>query len=226
MAMAKMALLKLTASQIQPFRPPGPALPNGRKRSPAQTPATLPPLANHRNPNDNQPQEPRLLQFRPLVAGFNSPGDTHERYLADLTELRDELKTALSGRKSDAGLTAGDLSQQIKALKASQTIEAAPQRAGQRSVTAAEPVTTRIRKRAQGTGDSDAVIPPGADKSETAPYLRDKATWLSIAEKLADLDIQSSYTNRARPGPPQHEMTHRQRLAMERRRDDPEQTRS
>jgi hypothetical protein len=57
----------------------------------------------------------------------------HEKYLVELTELRDELRTALSGRKSEGGLTAGELSKQIKALKASQTIEAAPQRAGHSS---------------------------------------------------------------------------------------------
>jgi len=37
--------------------------------------APTPVLVNRRSFDDNQPHSPRLLEFRPLVAGFDSPGD-------------------------------------------------------------------------------------------------------------------------------------------------------
>ncbi|MGA2257338.1 MAG: DEAD/DEAH box helicase family protein, partial [Thermoguttaceae bacterium] len=87
----------------------------------------------------------------------------HETYLAELTELRDELKACLSGGRSNREPQAGDaaaadsqkqptgleLAERIKRLKAAQTIEAAPQRARQKHATAAEPVTAQIRRRAE-----------------------------------------------------------------------------
>ncbi len=150
----------------------------------------------------------------------------HEKYQVELTELRDELKLILSGRKSEARLTTGELSTQIKALKASQTIEAAPQRTGQRSITAAEPVTTRIRKRAEAAGVPEAAMLPGPGEPEAETSESAKATWLSFAKKLASLGVESAYTTRIRAEASKHELTHQQRLASERRREDPEQTRS
>ncbi len=55
----------------------------------------------------------------------------HENYLAELTELRDQLRAGLSGREPEAekgGLTIAELAGQIRTLKASQTIDATPQR--------------------------------------------------------------------------------------------------
>jgi hypothetical protein len=74
----------------------------------------------------------------------------YDGYFSKLAALRDDLKTRLSGRKSDArtkDLSVTELAERIKELKASQTIEAAPQRARQKHATAAEPVTARIRRR-------------------------------------------------------------------------------
>ena len=66
--------------------------------------------------------------------------------------LTERTKDGLSGRKSDTaanGLVVGEVAERIKALKASQTIEAAPQRTKQKHATAAEPVTAQIRRRAE-----------------------------------------------------------------------------
>jgi hypothetical protein len=150
----------------------------------------------------------------------------HEKYQVELTESRDELKLILSGRKSEAGLTAGDLAGQIKALKSSQTIETTRERTSHRSITAAEPVTTRIRKRAEAAGAPEAAMQPGPGGPEAETSESAKATWLSFATKLASLGVESAYTTRIRAEASKREQTHQQRLASERRREDPEQTRS
>ena len=67
-------------SQNQPFRPPGRAcrrgLRNDRRTSPMWSLTPTPVLVNRRSLDDNHPHSPRLLDFRPLVAGFDSPGDS------------------------------------------------------------------------------------------------------------------------------------------------------
>ncbi len=144
----------------------------------------------------------------------------HESYLAELTELRDLLKAGLSGRVPDegtGGLTVAELAGQIKALKALQTIELAPQRAGQRSITAAEPVTARIRRRAEAAVVSDAETPTGPEVPEADSDPSAKSTWLSMAKKFASFGLESSYTSNLH-----REMTHQQRLAKQRQSDDPE----
>jgi N12 class adenine-specific DNA methylase len=81
---------------------------------------------------------------------------THETYLTKLATLRDQLKAGLSGGCTEADgekpVTVSEVAEQIKALKAEQTIEAAPERSGKRgSATAEEPVTARIRRKAERT---------------------------------------------------------------------------
>jgi hypothetical protein len=77
----------------------------------------------------------------------------HDAYLSELTTLRDALKASLSGIAPDANagpqLGARELADRIKALKASQTITATPERVGQRHSSAEEPVTARIRRRTE-----------------------------------------------------------------------------
>ena len=74
-----------------------------------------------------------------------------ETYLAELTSLRDQLKTGLSGAGHETGKDEGpstsDIAAKIKALKASHTVEAAPQRVRHKQSTAEEPITARIRRR-------------------------------------------------------------------------------
>ncbi len=105
-------------------------------------------------------------QLRDYQARLGAPF-AYDGYFSGLTTLRDELKANLSGRKPDTetkGLGVGELTERIKALKASQTIEAAPQRAQQKHATAAEPVTAQIRRRAEAMTEAtpEAVGTPDA----------------------------------------------------------------
>jgi hypothetical protein len=88
----------------------------------------------------------------------------HEAYLSELTTLRDLLKGCLSGANPEPQLGAAELADRIKALKAAHTIEATPQRAGKRPCSAEEPVTARIRRRAETSAASD---PAGESDSAT-----------------------------------------------------------
>ena len=97
-------------------------------------------------------------QLRDYQARLGKPF-AHEAYLSELTALRDQLKAALSGGNSgsddDDGPSAFGLADKIKALKAANTIEATPQRVRQKHSTAEEPVTARIRRRAEASTESD-----------------------------------------------------------------------
>jgi hypothetical protein len=72
----------------------------------------------------------------------------------------------------------------------------------------------------------EPMLPPGTAEPEAETPASAKTTWLSLAKKFASFGIESSYTDAVRRGTTNHEMTHQQRLAIERRREDPEQTRS
>jgi hypothetical protein len=64
--------------------------------------------------------------------------------------LRDGLKAALSGREPQEGQpTAADVAERIKSLRAANTVETPAERTGVRRVSAEEPVTSRIRRRAE-----------------------------------------------------------------------------
>jgi hypothetical protein len=76
-----------------------------------------------------------------------------EKYLAELTALRDRHKVGLSGTPKEGEPDAAELAEQIKALRATQVVEVAPQRTGKRQSSAEEPVTARIRRRVVDTGD-------------------------------------------------------------------------
>ena len=86
-------------------------------------------------------------QLRDYQARLGQPF-THDAYLAELTDLRDELKAALSEAAPQSLPPAAEVAQRIQALKAAHVVEATPERPGTRSTrTAEEPVTTRIRRR-------------------------------------------------------------------------------
>jgi hypothetical protein len=82
----------------------------------------------------------------------------HDKYLGELTDLRDQLKAGLSATAYQAqdqeGPRTDELADSIKALKAANTIEAAPQRARQKKIAAEEPVTARIRRRQTEAGEA------------------------------------------------------------------------
>jgi hypothetical protein len=89
-------------------------------------------------------------QLRDYQARLGAPF-THDAYLSQLTDLRDQLKAGLSAHPSpadgEAGPTVPELAERIKSLKAAYTIEGTPERIGKRrSSSAEEPVTARIRR--------------------------------------------------------------------------------
>jgi hypothetical protein len=87
----------------------------------------------------------------------------HDNYLNNLAMLRDQLKDGLSapppGQEVKEGPTLTELAAQIKELKVTNTIEAAPDRAAKRTISAEEPVTARIRRRVEAIPASDVVAP-------------------------------------------------------------------
>ena len=88
-------------------------------------------------------------QVRDFGARLGQPFQ-HDDYLKELARLRDELKAGLTGMPPEDGKeqpSVTELAEKIKALKAGNTVEAAPQRTAKRQVSAEEPVTTRIRRR-------------------------------------------------------------------------------
>jgi hypothetical protein len=91
-------------------------------------------------------------QLRDYEARLGQPF-VHEGYLTQLTALRNQLKIGLSGIPSEAGSeplpAVSELADRLKALMAAHTLETAPQRNGRRGSSAEEPVTARIRRRAE-----------------------------------------------------------------------------
>jgi hypothetical protein len=83
----------------------------------------------------------------------------HDAYLAELTTLRDQLKAGLSGRTPEPGSNSTpsvpELADRIKALQAAHNIDPTPQRVRQKQTPAEEPVTARIRRRAESMPVSD-----------------------------------------------------------------------
>ena len=69
----------------------------------------------------------------------------HEDYASQLVDLRDALKLSLSEQPPEGGLTAAELAEKIKELRASVTVEAAPERVARMAARAERPVTARIR---------------------------------------------------------------------------------
>jgi hypothetical protein len=93
----------------------------------------------------------------------------HERYVADLTELRDRLKAALAN-PAEQGAEMPALAERIHALTASQSIEAVPEHQTPRATaTAAEPVTTRILQHMQETPTPEPDPQPLAPVMGTEP---------------------------------------------------------
>ena len=101
-------------------------------------------------------------QLRDYQARLGKPF-TLDAYLAELTTLRDQLKAGLSATAHEPGKEQGpsvsELAERIKAMKAANSVEATPQRVGQKQSTAEEPITARIRRRANSAQDSAAVEP-------------------------------------------------------------------
>jgi N12 class adenine-specific DNA methylase len=129
----------------------------------------------------------------------------HDAYLSELTGLRDELKAGLSATgqaQSDEGKpTVSDLAEKIKTLKAAHSIEATPQRVRQTQSIAEEPVTARIRRRAQAI--------PAAAPTTGSDHVPSQGDASLPPEITQDSSIKS-------------EMTFRERITSERRGKEPE----
>jgi hypothetical protein len=107
-------------------------------------------------------------QLRDYQARLGAPF-AHEDYLDTLTALRDRLKAGLSGTGGeDDGTPVLELAERIKELRAAHstatgTGQGAPERPAQRRDAGEEPVTTRIRRRAD---ERSAVDGEGEQKTE------------------------------------------------------------
>ena len=143
-------------------------------------------------------------QLRDYQARLGKPF-VHDAYLADLTSLRDQLKESLSATShlpGDEGKpTMSELADKIKSLKTANSIDATPQRARQKHSSAEEPVTARIRRRAEAPPDTDTGM------SE-------------VAVSPAEIFTPAETTDQSSSMKPQ--MTFRERIAIERQRKDRE----
>lgn len=97
--------------------------------------------------------------------------------------MRDQLKAGLAAtaqaQGDDAKPAISELAEKIKTLKAANTIEATPQRARQKQSTAEEPITARIRRRAEAIPNADRSMP---SHSAYASALRDSEAQDSSAK--------------------------------------------
>ena len=88
----------------------------------------------------------------------------HERFIEELSALRDELKVALSATQQEGGepktRSAGELAERIKALRESNTVEAVPFKRPSQGARREQPVTARIRQRAEVRAVEDQVSEP------------------------------------------------------------------
>jgi N12 class adenine-specific DNA methylase/SAM-dependent methyltransferase len=114
-------------------------------------------LAREYGPASNSTRQELAIsenQLRDYQARLGSPF-SHEMYLSELTGLRDQLRVGLSGAEPKEGApTVAELAERTKALRAANTIEATPQRSTARRLSAEEPVTARIRRKADEAVDS------------------------------------------------------------------------
>jgi hypothetical protein len=145
-------------------------------------------------------------QLRDYQARLGKPF-LHDPYLAELTSLRDQLKAGLSAtpqvQGDKAAPTASELAERIKSLKADNSIEAAPQRVRQKRSSAEEPITARIRRRTETVHAIEPAIQPHAALSGTG----------------ASLPPESEQNSSVKP-----QTTFRERIAIERQREDRERS--
>lgn len=113
-------------------------------------------VANYPSQIDRTKQdlEVGLRQLRDYESRLGAPFP-HDARLAELTVLRDSLKTLLSGAipttRTDDTPTVSEVALQIKTFLATHAIESPPQRVTRSKPPGEEPITTRIRRRASST---------------------------------------------------------------------------
>jgi N12 class adenine-specific DNA methylase len=163
-------------------------------------------------------------QLRDYQARLGAPF-LHDGYLAELTALRDQLKAGLSGKAPEPGTeppSVSELAHRIKVLKAAHNIEGTPERVRQKQLSAEEPITRRIRRRTKPASDSGAAIPPDAPEPGAEASPPAEATDHANAEDRALPEIAHDHAGTFPHAGTKPHMTFQQRLAMERRPQDPE----
>ncbi len=104
---------------------------------------------------------------------------THDAYLKELSALRELLRIALSGAEAKEGESAADIAGRIKALRSQNSVEPAPEREA-KTIAAEEPVTARIRRRAEERA---------ADSSDDSQKAPSNGMW---QRKLAERDLANT----------------------------------
>ena len=119
---------------------------------------------------------------------------TLDGYMTELTALRDQLKTGLSGARREPdkedGPSVSELAEHIKTLKTANTIEATPQRARQNHLSAEEPITARIRRRTEIVSAFDPSLKSGVTEPPKPNQDSSVAPHLMFQERIA-LERQS-----------------------------------
>ncbi len=161
-------------------------------------------------------------QLRDYQARLGKPF-THDTYLTELTGLRDQLKAGLSANAghqpdNEEGPTASELADKIKALKAANSIEAAPQRARQKHSTAEEPITARIRRRSPVLPISDPTMVADDAASVAGTATLSDVTVEPILKDLAPSETPSNHAGTTQNSSIKPEMTFQDRIARQRQR--------
>ncbi len=126
-------------------------------------------------------------QLRDYQASLGKPF-IHEAYLSELTGLRDQLKSSLSGaphQDGKEGPSVSELAARVKAIKAAHAVDAAPERVRQKHSSAEEPITARIRRRTEVLPVSDRTPEPDAGALATSSFQPPESTTLATPEALA-----------------------------------------
>ena len=132
-------------------------------------------------------------QLRDYQARLGKPFP-HDAYLSELTSLRDQLKAGLSAtsqtQEADARPAVPDLVERIKALRSIYAVDKVPQRERLKQTTAEEPVSARIRRRAEA---QQASVPATGFKTVSG----DTETLLSSSPLLnSSDDLQAAFRRR------------------------------
>jgi N12 class adenine-specific DNA methylase len=156
-------------------------------------------------------------QLRDYQARLGKPF-LYDAYLSELTGLRDQLKLGLSGATTDQGTekrpTVTEVAERIKALKAANTVDAMPARVSNRSFSAEEPITARIRRRVDPLASREDGLPdrsPVPEGSPSSPVTDAPA----VEALLAAADEPSTYIS-----PATRKTTYEDRIATSRQRTD------
>jgi hypothetical protein len=137
----------------------------------------------------------------------------HAAYLDQLSALRDQLKAGLSGAERKEGEpTVAELAERIKVLRAANTVEAPPQRTAKHRTSAEEPVTSRLRRRAEAIPVASTAEPGDEASQEGTANPPETAAGAATADP-APPGIPSDQPGTAPALPVMPEQTHQHRLA-------------